>query len=132
VARSGSWNRYAYVEGDPANGNDPSGLLMRPTQDEDVDWEPDLPRFPSAHATEIPIGTGQRSGRAYTPRELERMRWENLESRLYDEADRIVNTWGQGLYPANCADTLGSVGVTPESLASTISRLTFLNGATAT
>jgi RHS repeat-associated protein len=26
VARSGSWNRYAYVEGDPANGNDPSGL----------------------------------------------------------------------------------------------------------
>jgi uncharacterized protein RhaS with RHS repeats len=25
-ARSGSWNRYAYVEGDPANANDPSGL----------------------------------------------------------------------------------------------------------
>ena len=25
-ARSGSWNRYGYVEGDPANANDPSGL----------------------------------------------------------------------------------------------------------
>jgi len=26
AARSGSWNRYAYVEGDPVNRNDPSGM----------------------------------------------------------------------------------------------------------
>ncbi len=43
AAVPGSWNRYAYVEGDPVNYNDPEGLFALLVFGPTLSWRPERP-----------------------------------------------------------------------------------------
>src|ERR1035441_182418 len=115
-SRPASWNRYAYVEGDPVNYNDPLGMFIPPPS-------PDPPPVPDPEPNPDP-GPPPQLPRGGAPPQNP---WLSALSVVTSTASIIQN---QNVWKPNCQKDLAAVGTTTSALQQGAADAQFQNGTT--